>query len=399
MKSLTPNVATTSVDFAPQYPSLDAAVEVEQVAAPTLTNLLAANPQAAVQIEQEGSTAIAPGLPSAPINASTIQPIQPAPSKTEGDTQAVKTETESSQAIENQAVQTGEEAAIAAPETEASSSAAEGEAESEGSTTAAGQDEEEDFDRVTADGSSDRTQQVLIKREDDHVAVLFPKEGVNANPDIAIDFTDSQLWQDLQQRLSGGTAFADNTPVHLYSQNYLLDTRQLQELGEALGRFNLKLVRIITSRRQTAVAAAMSGYSTDQTNSLPELLSKEVFSPQKIGLAEPLYLQKTIRSGTEIRHPGSVIIMGDLNPGSSVIADGDILIWGRLRGVAHAGAAGKQSSIVMALKLEAPQLRIASAVARVAAQGKTAPSPEIAYVKGKDIRITSAYSFNRSELG
>ncbi len=258
------------------------------------------------------------------------------------------------------------------------------------------QSDDNDFDRVE---EGDRAQQVLIKREDNHVAVIFPEEEASANPDITVEFIDSQLWQDLQQRLSGGTTFASNTPVHLYSQNCLLDTRQLQELDEALGRFKLKLVRIITSRRQTAVAAAMSGYSADQTNNLPELLSKEVHSPQNIGLAEPLYLQKNIRSGTEIRHPGSVVIMGDLNPGSSVIADGDILVWGRLRGIAHAGAAGNKTSIVMALKLEAPQLRIAEAVARVDAQSKDAPSPEIAYINGKSIRITSAYGFNRNELG
>ncbi len=260
-------------------------------------------------------------------------------------------------------------------------------------------DDNDNFDQVKEQGGeSDRAQQVLIKREDAHVAIVFPEEEASANPDVAVDFIDSQLWQDLQQRLSGGTAFASNTPVHLYSQNCLLDTRQLQELDEALGRFNLKLARIITSRRQTAVAAAMSGYSADQTNNLPELLSKEVYSPQKIGLAEPLYLQKNIRSGTEIRHPGSVIVMGDLNPGSSVIADGDILVWGRLRGIAHAGAAGNKTSIVMALKLEAPQIRIAGAVARVDAQDKGNPTPEVAYINDKAIRITSAYGFNRNEL-
>ena len=53
----------------------------------------------------------------------------------------------------------------------------------------------------------------------------------------------------------------------------------------------------------------------------------------------------------------------------------------------------------MALKLEATQLRIAGAVARVAAQNNRDPTPEIAYISDKTIRITSAYGFTRNALG
>ncbi|NJM57836.1 MAG: hypothetical protein HC857_10920, partial [Synechococcales cyanobacterium RU_4_20] len=148
----------------------------------------------------------------------------------------------------------------------------------------------------------------------------------------------------------------------------------------------------------TGVAAATAGFSIDQGSELPQLLtlSEDKTTGGKTLTAEPLYLQTTVRSGAEVRHPGSVIIMGDLNPGSSVVADGDILIWGRLRGVAHAGAAGNKGSIILALKLEPTQLRIADSLARVpqTAQGPT--RPEVAYVTAKgDIRITEAAGFTR----
>ncbi len=529
MKSLTPNAPATSGDSAPQYPSLEAAVEIEQQVAPTLTNLLAAKTQvpsslglgapdisvatalpgaieaqdnsqganpsepkpkvaSAIDAAEVGVAEVSladavtsqtptgsssPSLedeqgllagqaiavqlpdsdqpaPQAPVNNPTQNPgtdrdaswdaiaqenatadkpveasdsaasepvviksspsgEEEAPEAAEEGPEAEELSTEDFEAKDSEAkdseAKNSEAKNSETKDSEAKDSEARAEEVTDGeiNSDVVGEEAEtdnDDFDQVKAGAAEgDRAQQVLIKREDTHVAIIFPEEEASANPDVAVDFVDSQLWQDLQQRLSGGTEFASNTPVHLYSQNCLLDTRQLQELDEALGRFNLKLARIITSRRQTAVAAAMSGYSADQTNELPELLSKEVFSPQKIGLAEPLYLQKNIRSGTEIRHPGSVIVMGDLNPGSSVIADGDILVWGRLRGIAHAGSAGNKTSIVMALKLEAPQLRIAGAVARVDAQDKGNPKPEIAYISDKGIRITSAYGFNRNVLG
>ncbi len=242
-------------------------------------------------------------------------------------------------------------------------------------------------------------QQVRIKREEGYVSLIFPIEQASANPDINLDFVDSELWQQLQKRLSGSERYwSPNTPVHLNARNHLLDGRQLQDLSEALEQFELKLTRIATSRRQTAVAAVTAGFSVDQGSELPELLpaQSEAIAPSRGLAAEPLYLQTTVRSGTEIRHPGSVILMGDLNPGSSVIADGDILIWGRLRGLAHAGAAGERRSIIMALKLEPAQLRIADAVARVPESAKGTLMPEVAYITPRgDIRITDAASFTR----
>ncbi len=242
-------------------------------------------------------------------------------------------------------------------------------------------------------------QQVRIKRYEDHLALIFPREQKVANPDVTVDFVDSELWQQLQQRLSGGErSWKVNTPVHLNAQDHLLDSRQLQELGEALDRYDLKLTRVATSRRQTAVAAATAGFSIDQGAELPLVaLTGEAEKAKAPSLAtEPLYLQTTVRSGAEIRHPGSVIIMGDLNPGSSVVADGDILVWGKLRGVAHAGASGNKNSIILALKMEPTQLRIADALARVASAEQGQTVPEVAYVTAKnDIRITEATGFTR----
>ena len=52
-------------------------------------------------------------------------------------------------------------------------------------------------------------------------------------------------------------------------------------------------------------------------------------------------------------------MIGDINPGAEVSSEGDVLVWGRLRGVVHAGSAGNTRAIVAALDLEPTQLRIA----------------------------------------
>lgn len=77
-----------------------------------------------------------------------------------------------------------------------------------------------------------------------------------------------------------------------------------------------------------------------------------------------LYLCQTLRSGQTVTYERNILIIGDAHPGSEIIADGDITVWGILGGIAHAGSKGNVSAKVRALKLNAIQLRIAGLYAR-----------------------------------
>ena len=77
-----------------------------------------------------------------------------------------------------------------------------------------------------------------------------------------------------------------------------------------------------------------------------------------------LYIQRTLRSGQSISSEGNIVIIGDVNPGSEVVAKGDITVWGILGGIAHAGCEGNNYARIRALKMNAIQLRIADTFAR-----------------------------------
>jgi septum site-determining protein MinC len=97
-----------------------------------------------------------------------------------------------------------------------------------------------------------------------------------------------------------------------------------------------------------------------------------------------LYQRGTIRSGQIVRHLGNVVIVGDVNPGAEIIASGDIVIFGILRGQAHAGAQGDDKATVTALELNPTQLRIATFIAtgeRSAGKSKTREGGEVARVE------------------
>jgi septum site-determining protein MinC len=114
-------------------------------------------------------------------------------------------------------------------------------------------------------------------------------------------------------------------------------------------------------------------------------------------MADPLYVETTLRSGADIQHNGTVVVLGDVNPGGTITAEGDILVWGRLRGVAHAGSKGNPRCLIMALQMEPTQLRIADFVARAPESTLTDYYPEVAYVTSQGaIQIVRAYDFSRS---
>ena len=238
--------------------------------------------------------------------------------------------------------------------------------------------------------------QVRLKTEDGQLLLLLPPE-TNSEAATASASTWTELWQQLKVRLNAGERFwQPNAEVQLMGNDRLLDIRQLQEIASALEEVELQLKRVHTNRRQTAVAAATAGYCVEQQPPVSSLNKAAAEKPQS--LAEPLYLQMTVRSGVEIRHPGTVVLLGDVNPGGSVIAGGDILVWGRLRGVVHAGAAGNTKSVIMTLQMEPMVIRIAKYVARGPETSPAQFFPEVAYVTPQGIRIGRASDFDKSQL-
>jgi septum formation inhibitor MinC len=84
--------------------------------------------------------------------------------------------------------------------------------------------------------------------------------------------------------------------------------------------------------------------------------------PLAVGVST-LYHRGTLRGGQALHNLGNLVVVGDVNPGAELVASGDIVVFGALRGVAHAGAQGDRAARVIALELAPTQLRIATLIA------------------------------------
>jgi len=103
-----------------------------------------------------------------------------------------------------------------------------------------------------------------------------------------------------------------------------------------------------------------------------------------------LLVRRRVRSGQVLRHPGHIVVLGDVNPGAQLIAGGDVIVWGKLHGSVHAGALGDTQATIRALDLSPSLLKIADAarMSRTDKERKKQRRPETAALRDQQITLS-----------
>lgn len=100
------------------------------------------------------------------------------------------------------------------------------------------------------------------------------------------------------------------------------------------------------------------------------------------------FYRGTLRSGSRLEFRGSIVVIGDVNPGAEIIAEDNVIVMGALRGKVHAGSRGNTNAIVSAFSICPTQLRIADVITIPPEQDNPkGKNPEIAYIKDGNIYI------------
>jgi len=157
----------------------------------------------------------------------------------------------------------------------------------------------------------------------------------------------------------------------------VLHVNDLVELRDQLSERGISLWAVISESPTTEKTAQLLGLATRVSKPRPE--ESRPFSPVEINEDTALFVNRTLRSGTRIEFPGHVVVLGDVNPGAEIVAEGNVIIWGRLRGMVHAGAKGNKDAVICALDLSPTQLRIASEASPILKPQQN-PRPEIARI-------------------
>ncbi len=192
----------------------------------------------------------------------------------------------------------------------------------------------------------------------------------------------SRLMEELEAHLSQKASFFKGGRVALHVGPRRLTTPQLESVGELLIRHNVSLWAIESDSPSTQSAAAELGLEVSLS---PRQVTD--WTARILPQGNSLVIQRTLRSGQVINHPGHVVIIGDVNPGAEIRAGGSVVVWGRLRGMVHAGL-GEEGikAVVCALQFSPTQLRISSLIARSPAEDDSRDNlPEMASVQNNQI--------------
>jgi septum site-determining protein MinC len=221
---------------------------------------------------------------------------------------------------------------------------------------------------------------------DDIVAIKGIKDG------LLISLNTTEEWlsvtSELASRIDEKSDFFAGAVITVDIGPRPVPKHELSGLRALLERRGLSLNMVLSDSLTTIEAAnALDLRSGPTSNSVTKAVQDALpINPEEEGTLGVL-IRRTLRSGRTVHSQGHAVIFGDVNPGAEVIAGGDIVIWGKLRGNVHAGAYGDEDAVVCALDMTPTQLRIAGYISTSPPDKRRKARPEVASIRGNQIVV------------
>ena len=186
----------------------------------------------------------------------------------------------------------------------------------------------------------------------------------------------------LLAQIDGRLGFFQGARLALDVGPQIVKVNEMVELRDRLSERQVSLWAVISESPVTEQTAQLLGLATRVSKPRPE--EQQSLDAGPISQETALYVNRTIRSGTRVEFPGSVVVLGDVNAGAELVVQGSAIIWGRLRGSVHAGSAGENGAVICALEIAPMRLRIADHVMD-APSGERDDRPAMALVRDDEI--------------
>jgi septum site-determining protein MinC len=181
----------------------------------------------------------------------------------------------------------------------------------------------------------------------------------------------------LQDQIKEQSEFLQGGKLILDVGNHVIRAAELGQLRDMITEDGLALWAVLSNSQVTQQNAQLLGLATRINKPRPERTTHTIETA--LTGEEAVLVRRTLRSGFSLQYFGHVVVIGDANPGSEIVAGGDVVVWGRLRGMVHAGAEGNMDAVVCAMDLAPTQLRIADRIATTPKR-KGKPQPEVARI-------------------
>ena len=175
-----------------------------------------------------------------------------------------------------------------------------------------------------------------------NVTIKGTKDGLTLHLDDSCSYEELKL--ELEKKLSAN--YRTNEVRPLISVKVQVGNRYLTDSQHD------ELIALIRSKRNLEVDEIVSNVISIEE---AEKLRAET---------DIVTVAKIVRSGQVIEVKGDLLLIGDVNPGGTVIAGGNIYVLGALKGIAHAGFHGNDQAVITASVMKPAQLRINDCINR-----------------------------------
>lgn len=231
---------------------------------------------------------------------------------------------------------------------------------------------------------SDRLEEEEQESVQGNIAIKGTRNGLLLTMEPETPFSD--LLGALASRLAEAPAFFRGASLSVDTSRRKLLVSERHQLEDLLSHYYMSVASLEQSRTIRKEMTAPLHLEETPPLDIPVLKeTQDVRDPRES--SDTLFLHRTVRSGQAIHHVSNVVVLGDVNPGAEIVAGGDIIVWGVLRGMVHAGYPDNANALVCSLLLSPVQLRIAHLLSRPPEGFEAQPRPEIASIKNGQIVV------------
>ncbi len=187
----------------------------------------------------------------------------------------------------------------------------------------------------------------------------------------------------------------NNIKISQTTNEIILNVSVIADINEILQELQIKLPKLKDFYQTSTIPIRVTGrlFAETEAEKLRTMINREIkvrinFDDvsELLGLhaikqtfeidteiSETKFIQSSLRCGRREEYSGSLVICGDVNAGAEIIAGGNIMVLGALRGLAHAGANGNTKAIISANCIDVTQIRIANLVTEVSKKTDKCP--------------------------
>lgn len=178
------------------------------------------------------------------------------------------------------------------------------------------------------------------------VIIKSNKYGLIVHMDPEADY--GQILEELREKFTESARFFKDASMAVTFEGRILTKPQEQEIIELISDVaHIHIVCIFDKNENTERL-----YQSVVEECLEDL-------PKREGQ----FYRGTLKKRQVLETEKSIVILGDVDFGATVVSKGNIVVLGTIRGTVHAGAAGNRDAFIVALSMKPQMMRIADIAA------------------------------------